>query len=109
MKTRETTEEVSSHGVEKRVERRKSERSAPFTREYRGRIGKKIGKKSCKLVGQEENHEKAHAGRGQKSKWEMSVKISSMNKLVMILIATIAFVKSVNAVENDFTVLIVGR
>ena len=33
MKTTETTEEVSSHGVEKRVERHKCQRSAPCARE----------------------------------------------------------------------------
>ena len=44
MKTMETTEEVSSDGMEKRAERLKSERSAPFATENRGRIGKKIKK-----------------------------------------------------------------
>jgi hypothetical protein len=33
VKTPETTEEVSSHGVEKRAERHKSQRSAPFAGE----------------------------------------------------------------------------
>src|ERR1017187_4754910 len=35
VKTPETTEEVSSHGVEKRAERHKCQRSAPFAREKR--------------------------------------------------------------------------
>jgi hypothetical protein len=33
VKTTATTEEVSSHGVEKRAERHKCQRSAPFARE----------------------------------------------------------------------------
>jgi len=35
MKTPETTEEVSSRGVEKRAERHKGQRSAPFAGEKR--------------------------------------------------------------------------
>src|ERR1700691_1213633 len=73
MKTRETTEEVSSHGVEKRAERHKSERSAPFATENRGRIGKKIEKRLANLWGRNKITKKAHAGRGHEIKWEMSV------------------------------------
>ena len=58
MKTRETTEEMSSHGVEKRVERRKSQRSAPCAREKPRAVRKNVGKRTCKLADQEENHEK---------------------------------------------------
>jgi hypothetical protein len=58
VKTAASTEEVSSHGLKKRLERHKSQRSAPFARENRGRIGKKTEKKTCKPVEQEENHEK---------------------------------------------------
>jgi hypothetical protein len=68
MKTRETTEEVSSHGVEKRAERLKSERSAPFATENRGRIGKKIEKRFANLWGRNNIIKKARAGHGQESK-----------------------------------------
>jgi len=54
VKTSATTEEVSSHGVEKRVKRRKSHRNTPCAGKNRGRTGKKI----CKPMEQEENHEK---------------------------------------------------
>src|ERR1035437_7639495 len=62
MKTMETTEEVSSRGVEKRAERHKCQRSAPFAREKPRVDGKKdlqiygAGRKSRKrpalVVGQ---------------------------------------------------------
>jgi hypothetical protein len=58
VKTPATTEEVSSRGVEERVKRHKSQRSAPFTKENRGRIGKKIEKMTYKPAEQEENHKK---------------------------------------------------
>ena len=54
VKTPATTEEASSHGLEERVKRHKSQRSDPFAKENRGRIGKK----TCRPMGQEENHEK---------------------------------------------------
>jgi hypothetical protein len=54
VKTSAATEEVSSHGVEKRVKRRKSHRNTPCAGKNRGRTGKKI----CKPMEQEENHEK---------------------------------------------------
>jgi len=72
MKTRETTEEVSSDGMEKRAERLKSERSAPLATENRGRIGKKIEKRIANLWGRNKITKKAHAGRGHEIKWEMS-------------------------------------
>jgi len=58
VKTPATTEEMSSRGVEERVKRHKSQRSAPFAKENRGRIGKKVEKTTCKPAEQEENHEK---------------------------------------------------
>jgi hypothetical protein len=59
MKTTETTEEVSSDGMEKRVERHKSQRIAPFaSEEPRADWKKDEKKKTCKPVKQEENHEK---------------------------------------------------
>ncbi len=61
VKTPETTEEVSSHGVEKRAERHKWQQSAPCAREQ-------SEKRACKPVGQEENCEKGPAGRGQETK-----------------------------------------
>ncbi len=54
MKTTETTEEVSSHRVEKRVERRNWRQIATFAREEP--TGTR--KKPCKSVEWEENHEK---------------------------------------------------
>jgi hypothetical protein len=54
MKTTETTEEVSSHGVEKHVERHKCQRSAPFAREK----PRADWKRTCKSVEREENREK---------------------------------------------------
>jgi hypothetical protein len=65
MKTMETTEEVSSDGMEKRVERRKCQRIAPFAREKPRVDGKKDlqicggGRKSEKrltlIVGKQSN------------------------------------------------------
>src|ERR1035437_6104091 len=65
MKTPATTEEVSSRGVEKRVERRKCQRIAPFAREKPRVDGKKdlqicgAGRKSEKrptlIVGKQSN------------------------------------------------------
>jgi hypothetical protein len=46
MKTKATTEEVSSHGVEKRVKRRKCQRNAPFARE-KSMADWKMGLQSC--------------------------------------------------------------
>jgi hypothetical protein len=37
--------------------------------------GGRTGKRTCEFVEQEENQKKAHAGRGQETKWEMSVNI----------------------------------
>jgi hypothetical protein len=58
VKPTETTEEVSSHGVEKRVKRRESHRNTPGARENRWRTGKTTEKSSCTSVEQDENHEK---------------------------------------------------
>ncbi len=54
MQTPETTEETSSHGEEKRVEKRKWQRSAPCA----GEKSRADWKKGCKSLEQEENHEK---------------------------------------------------
>jgi hypothetical protein len=62
VKTTETTEEVSSHGVEKRVERRKSHRNTPCAGENRGRTGKKTQNNPWKPVEQEENRENGPRG-----------------------------------------------
>jgi hypothetical protein len=68
VKTPATTEEVCARGVEERVKRHKSQRSAPFAKENRGRIGKR----TCKPVEQEENHEKGpRRSSGQETKWEI--------------------------------------
>jgi hypothetical protein len=71
MKTMESTEEVSSHRVEKRVKRHKSQRSATLCqRKTGGELKKRLadpwsGKRITK---------KAHVGRGQETKWEIPVK-----------------------------------
>jgi hypothetical protein len=52
-----TTGEVSSRRVEERVKRHKSQRSALLARENWGLAGKKIEKKTCNPMEQEENHE----------------------------------------------------
>jgi hypothetical protein len=65
VKTPETTEEVSSDGMEKRVERCKSQRTAPFAREkpmvdlekslqLRG-AGRKSRKRPARVVGKKPN------------------------------------------------------
>jgi hypothetical protein len=64
----ETTEEVSSDGIEKRVERRKSRRSAPCASEKRR---KDWGKRLANLWGRKKSTKKAHAGRGPETKWEI--------------------------------------
>jgi hypothetical protein len=55
VETQETTEEVSVHGVEKLVQRRKSRRSARCAREKPNADCKK---ETCESVEQEVNHEK---------------------------------------------------
>src|ERR1039458_7187601 len=79
MKTMETTEEVSSDGMEKRVERRKCQRIAPFAREKLRVDGKKdlqicgAGRKSEKsptlIVGKQSNVK----SRFEPSHWRYSV------------------------------------
>lgn len=43
-------EEGSSHGVKKRVKRRKSQRSAPWAKEKPRAVRKKVGKRTCNPV-----------------------------------------------------------
>jgi hypothetical protein len=71
MKTMETTEEVSSRGVEKHAERHKCQRSAPFAREKPRRYWKKG---LANLWRRKKFTKKVHAGRGQEIKLELSVK-----------------------------------
>jgi hypothetical protein len=71
MKTMETTEEVSSRGVEKCAERHKWQRNVPLPAKNRGRTGKKDlqncggGRISRKIT------KKVHAGREPETKWEI--------------------------------------
>ena len=44
-----------------------------LARENRGRTGKR----TCKPVEREENHEKARTGRRKKPKWEISIKMNN--------------------------------
>ena len=68
----ETTEEVSSDGMEKRVERRQGQRSAPFARE-KPRVDWKKDLQVCGAGGESRKiTQKAHAVRDQETKWGMS-------------------------------------
>jgi hypothetical protein len=80
VKTAETTEAVSLHRVEKCVKRHNCQRSAPFAREKPGADWKKslpmcgAGRKSQKIT------QKAHAGRGPETKWEIPVSMIRAEK-----------------------------
>jgi len=65
-------EAVSARGVEERAERHKSQGSASFDEENRGRIGKKVEKRFVTLWSRKKITEKAHAGRGHEIKRGMS-------------------------------------
>jgi hypothetical protein len=70
MKTMETTEAVSSDEMEKRAEKHKCQQSAPFARKKtEGGLEKGL----ANLWSRKRIMKKAHAGRGQETKWEMSV------------------------------------
>jgi len=72
VKTQRTTEEVSWHGLKKRLERRKSQRSALFAWEKFEADWEKTKKRLASLWRGKSIAKKAHPGRGQETKWEMS-------------------------------------
>jgi hypothetical protein len=71
MKTMETTEEMSSVGMEKRVERRNWRQIDPCAREKPMADWKKV---LANLGSGKRITKKAYAGRGQETIWEMSDK-----------------------------------
>ena len=74
MKTMETTEEVSSVGMEKREERRNWRQIVPCAREKPLTDLKKALKKAyANLWSRKKIAKKAHVSRRHDSKWEMSI------------------------------------
>ncbi|MGB8368794.1 MAG: hypothetical protein ACLPYZ_03105 [Limisphaerales bacterium] len=78
MKTMETTEEVSSDGMEKRVERHNWRQIGPCAREKPMADLKKV---LANPWSRKKITKKAHAGRGQEAKWEMS----NENEIILLL------------------------
>jgi len=74
METLKTTEEVSSHGVEKRVKRRTSHRNTPCAGENRRQTGKKLENILANRWSSKKIMKKPHAGRGHKTIWEIPIK-----------------------------------
>ncbi len=70
----ETTEEVSPHRVKQRVKRRYSQRSAPGGREKPRAVRKKWEKGLANLCYRKKIAKTAHVGRGQQTRWEISIK-----------------------------------
>ncbi len=67
----ETTEEVSSHRVEECAERHKSQRSAPFAKEYQGALEKRLKKHLETCRAGRKSRKRPHAGRRPETKWEI--------------------------------------
>jgi hypothetical protein len=70
MKTMETTEEVPSDGMEKRVERRKWRQIAPCAREKPMADWEKA---LANPWSRKKITKKSHAGRGQETIWEIPI------------------------------------
>jgi hypothetical protein len=86
MKTMETTEEVSSHGVEKRVKRRKCQRSAPFVRE-KPRMDWKKDLRIFGVGGKSRKRATLVVGKKPNGKSRLKTEINPANGLIFLRLA----------------------